>query len=417
MMPLSCAASSASAICRAMVSASSQRKRPACDEVRERRPIDQLQDERLLAVRFLEPVDRRDVRMIQRREHLRFALEARQAIGIEREQFGQDLQRNVTIQLRVARAVHLAHGAGAEQRDDLVRPDAMPALESRLEGESRPSADSVLAASARPRRQPAASRSSTLTSAASEASSDSTSRRSSSSSPARSGDERLAVGGRPLDGGLEQRLDALPAFVGHGRGSRPSSRVSHAFAVRHSRLAVDGETLSTHAASSIVSPPNARSSTILRQVLIHRRPGDRGPDRARGPGSRPAPPASLASSIEHARDSVASLLASWRRAWSTRIRRITCAATPKKCARFLPVDLALVDEPQIDLVHQGRRLERVADALASKLTGRDPTQLRVDERQQLIERALVAATPVAEERRDVAGRGHGSMLTGFAAHR
>jgi hypothetical protein len=44
---------------------------------------------------------------------------------------------------------------------------------------------------------------------------------------------------------------------------RPSSRASHAFAVRQSRFAVDGETLRTCAVSSMVSPPNARSSTIL----------------------------------------------------------------------------------------------------------------------------------------------------------
>jgi hypothetical protein len=68
-----------------------------------------------------------------------------------------------------------------------------------------------------------------------------------------------------------------------------------------------------------------------------------------------------------------------------------------------PIDVALVDQPQIHLVHQGGWLECVADTFASKLTCCDPTQLSVHERQQLIERALVAATPIAEKRRDVAG--------------
>ena len=72
-----------------------------------------------------------------------------------------------------------------------------------------------------------------------------------------------------------------------------------------------------------------------------------------------------------------------------------------------PIDLALVNESQIHLVHQGGRLECVADTLASKLPCCDPTELPVHERQQLIERALVAATPVAEERRDIARGRHG----------
>ena len=48
---------------------------------------------------------RGDVGMIQRREGLRFALEAREAVGVVRERVGQDLDRDVAIQLacRVAR--------------------------------------------------------------------------------------------------------------------------------------------------------------------------------------------------------------------------------------------------------------------------------------------------------------------------
>ena len=79
----------------------------------------------------------------------------------------------------------------------------------------------------------------------------------------RSRHERRPFGRRPFDGRLEQRLCSLPSLVGHRRDSRPSSRPSQAFAVRHSRFAVDGETSRRHAASSIVNPPKARSSTIL----------------------------------------------------------------------------------------------------------------------------------------------------------
>ena len=73
-----------------------------------------------------------DVRMIQRRERLRFALEAGQAIGISRERVGQDLDRDVAIQLRVARAIHLAHAAGADRRGDLVGAEAGAGSEGRV---------------------------------------------------------------------------------------------------------------------------------------------------------------------------------------------------------------------------------------------------------------------------------------------
>ena len=151
MIPSSCAASSASAICFAMgrassipnrvgphqlhgagapppalraqgchalprlrcPSASSVDSRLGCvlsgNDVGERRPFDQFEDQRLDAVRFLESVDRRDVRMIERREDLRFALEPRETFGVLREEIRQHLQRDVTIELRVAGAIDFAH--------------------------------------------------------------------------------------------------------------------------------------------------------------------------------------------------------------------------------------------------------------------------------------------------------------------
>ena len=62
----------------------------------------------------------RDVRVIQRGERLRLAREAGEAIGIGSERLRQDLDRDVAIEPRVARAIDLAHAAGAEQRDDFV---------------------------------------------------------------------------------------------------------------------------------------------------------------------------------------------------------------------------------------------------------------------------------------------------------
>ena len=98
-----------------------QRQRPECDAVCERRPIDQLQHQRLRATRGLfEAVDRADVRMIERGKQLRFALEPCQTVWIECEALGQDLHRNFAIELRVASAVDLAHRPRTKRGDDFV---------------------------------------------------------------------------------------------------------------------------------------------------------------------------------------------------------------------------------------------------------------------------------------------------------
>jgi hypothetical protein len=89
------------------------RQRSTRDAIGERRAFHQLEDQRLRAFRFLEAVDGPDVRMIQGGENLSFALEARQAIEIECELRREDLDRDVAIQLRIARPIHLPHPARA----------------------------------------------------------------------------------------------------------------------------------------------------------------------------------------------------------------------------------------------------------------------------------------------------------------
>ena len=61
--------------------------------------------------------------MRQRRHRLRLALEPRERGRILRQPFGQDLDRDVAIQLRVAGAVDLAHAARAERGNDFVRTE------------------------------------------------------------------------------------------------------------------------------------------------------------------------------------------------------------------------------------------------------------------------------------------------------
>ena len=63
-----------------------ERDRALSDAVRERWPFDELHHERLHAVGFFEAVDGRNVRMVQRREHFRFALESRETLGVSRPQ-------------------------------------------------------------------------------------------------------------------------------------------------------------------------------------------------------------------------------------------------------------------------------------------------------------------------------------------
>ena len=88
------------------------------------RSADELEHERFQAVRFLEPMDARDVRMIQRSEKLRFPLESCEPFVIVGEFFGKNFDRDVALELRVARAIDLAHTAFSDWRDDLVGAEA-----------------------------------------------------------------------------------------------------------------------------------------------------------------------------------------------------------------------------------------------------------------------------------------------------
>jgi len=82
--------------------------------------LDELQNQEHLAVRFVEAVDRGDVRVIEGGQHLRFPLEAREPLGVLRDWDREDLDGDLAIELGVPRAEHLAHAACAEGGDDLV---------------------------------------------------------------------------------------------------------------------------------------------------------------------------------------------------------------------------------------------------------------------------------------------------------
>ena len=82
--------------------------------VGQRRPVHQLHDERVCRPGILEAVDLCDVRMVERGQHLRFTVKAREPIRIAGKRRGQDLERDVAAELGVAGAIDLAHTACAQ---------------------------------------------------------------------------------------------------------------------------------------------------------------------------------------------------------------------------------------------------------------------------------------------------------------
>ena len=70
--------------------------------------------------------DRQDVRMRERRDRLRLALEPGERVGIGRDGLRKHLDRDVPLELRVPRPIHLPHPARAEGREDLVGAQTRP---------------------------------------------------------------------------------------------------------------------------------------------------------------------------------------------------------------------------------------------------------------------------------------------------
>ena len=56
-------------------------------------------------------------------EHARFAVEASQAVGVSRENARQDLDSHIATELRVARAIDLAHAASPDSGLDLIHTE------------------------------------------------------------------------------------------------------------------------------------------------------------------------------------------------------------------------------------------------------------------------------------------------------
>ena len=91
--------------------------------IRQCRTFNELEYQRVRAPAVFKPVDRRNVLVIQRGQDLRLALEAGEPVRVEGERFGKNFERDVAVELRVARAVHLAHTADAKRIAHLVRSE------------------------------------------------------------------------------------------------------------------------------------------------------------------------------------------------------------------------------------------------------------------------------------------------------
>ena len=89
------------------------------------------------------------------------------------------------------------------------------------------------------------------------------------------------------------------------------------------------------------------------------------------------------------------------RARSMRMRRIASAAAAKKWPRLFQPRALSVHQAEIRLVHQGRRLERLAGPLLGQLPRGQPAQLVVDQRQELVGGLRVALLDRPEDMRDV----------------
>jgi hypothetical protein len=106
-----------------MPSASGELQRLTPDPLGERLPFDELEDQRAYSGYRVGPFDainRADVRMIERREQPRFALEPRAALCVGREDRRENLDRDVAAEPGVSRAIDLPHSSRSESGVDVV---------------------------------------------------------------------------------------------------------------------------------------------------------------------------------------------------------------------------------------------------------------------------------------------------------
>ena len=101
-------------------------ERAPCDLMLQRRPVEKLHDEKRAAVLLADIVDRADVGVVQRRCGSRLAAESCQRVGIPRQVWRQELQRDKPMQPRVLGFVDDAHAAATQLLDDAIVGERLP---------------------------------------------------------------------------------------------------------------------------------------------------------------------------------------------------------------------------------------------------------------------------------------------------
>jgi hypothetical protein len=110
------------------------------DEAVERLPLHDLHCQEVNTLGLFDREHGDDVRVVERGERLRLALEAREPVGIASHLRREHLERHVAPELRVGGAIHFAHAARANRRGDLIvgegaadqRGTALPLREGRV---------------------------------------------------------------------------------------------------------------------------------------------------------------------------------------------------------------------------------------------------------------------------------------------
>ena len=100
------------------------RQRTLFQPLLERFAFDELHYQVISPFVMTDVVERADVRIAQRGNGARFAIESLPKLGIGREMRGKDFQRDDAVEARVGAAIHLAHAARADRCDDFIRPEA-----------------------------------------------------------------------------------------------------------------------------------------------------------------------------------------------------------------------------------------------------------------------------------------------------
>src|SRR5262245_49331832 len=91
-----------------------ERQRPTPESIRKSLAFHQLHDEKSRLMRLLQIMDRSNVGMIKGSERFGFTLKTAHPVRIARKLGRQNLDRDLSLQLRIPRPVHLTHSTFAE---------------------------------------------------------------------------------------------------------------------------------------------------------------------------------------------------------------------------------------------------------------------------------------------------------------